>query len=139
MQRTVVNKRHGTPYDVYIGRGSIWGNPFSHMENTKAKFKVNSREEAITKYAEWILTQPELIEQLPTIQGKIKQCYCYPLRCHGDILEELAQELPDLKGVEKPEDCPGYTRADSSSHLCNNKKCPRRLYCDWSVNMTERL
>jgi hypothetical protein len=28
LKTTVVNKRHNVPYDVYIGRGSIWGNPF---------------------------------------------------------------------------------------------------------------
>lgn len=37
-------------YDVYIGRGSKWGNPFSHLENSKALYKVSSRNEAIEQY-----------------------------------------------------------------------------------------
>ena len=28
------------PYDVYIGRPSKWGNPYSHKDNTKAQFKL---------------------------------------------------------------------------------------------------
>ncbi len=43
-------------YDVYIGRPSKWGNPFTHIDNGKtlAKYIVSSREEAIEKYEEWI-------------------------------------------------------------------------------------
>ena len=41
-------------YDVYIGRPSKWGNPFSHKSDTMAKFKVDSREEAIKNYEVWI-------------------------------------------------------------------------------------
>lgn len=57
---TVVNKYHKKPYDIYIGRGSKWGNPFSHLPNTKAQFQVSTREEAIEKYREWIMEQPQL-------------------------------------------------------------------------------
>ena len=48
---TVVNKRFDA-YDVYIGRPSQWGNPFSHREGTLAKYKVATREEAMRKYCE---------------------------------------------------------------------------------------
>lgn len=47
---TVVNKHHGVPDDVYIGRGSQWGNPISHLSNTEDDFKVDTREEAIEMY-----------------------------------------------------------------------------------------
>ena len=52
----VVNK-YKEPYDVYIGRGSKWGNPFTHISDkkTKADFVVNSRDEAIESYREWIV------------------------------------------------------------------------------------
>lgn len=38
----VKNKRIDTPEkgDVYIGRPSIFGNPFSHLPNTTAAYKV---------------------------------------------------------------------------------------------------
>lgn len=79
-------------FDVYIGRPSIWGNPFSHLDGTKAQFKVNSREEAIEDYHKWILTQPQLLKQLPTLKGKTLGCWCHPKGCHGDVLVALANK-----------------------------------------------
>ena len=56
----VLNKHFDviTEEDVYIGRGSIYGNPYSHLENTKATFKVATREEAVKKYEEYLLSTP---------------------------------------------------------------------------------
>lgn len=80
------------PYDVYIGRPSVWGNPFSHKEGTKAKYKVATREEAIAKYEEWILNQPELVERAKKeLRGKVLGCWCAPLPCHGDVLLKLVR------------------------------------------------
>ena len=88
-ETTVVNKYHKLPYDVYIGRGSKWGNPFSHMSNTKAQFKVDTREEAIEKYREWIMTQQHLLDSLHELEGKTLCCFCKPRACHGDVLVDL--------------------------------------------------
>ena len=79
------------PYDVYIGRPSMWGNPFSHREGTLAQFKVEYRNAAVDHYAEWVLTQPKLMEALPDLKGKVLGCWCKPKRCHGDVLVELAE------------------------------------------------
>jgi hypothetical protein len=76
-------------YDVYIGRPSKWGNPYSHKNGTLAKYKTATREEAIQKYKEWILTQPDLMAALPELKGKTLGCWCRPMLCHGDILIEL--------------------------------------------------
>lgn len=76
-------------YDVYIGRPSKWGNPFSHLNNTLAKFKVKDRKEAVEKYKEWIITQPELLKDLNKLDGKILGCWCKPQLCHGDVLIDL--------------------------------------------------
>ena len=81
------------PYDVYIGRPSKWGNPFSHKEGTTAKFKVNNRNEAIEAYEKWI-TEGEgkyLLNDLHELEGKILGCWCKPKRCHGDILIKLIE------------------------------------------------
>ena len=45
-----------SPYDVYIGRPSKWGNPFTHKQDGKtlAKHIVGSRDEAVEAYREWI-------------------------------------------------------------------------------------
>lgn len=98
LQTTVVNKRF-QKYDVYIGRGSKWGNPYTHIKGkTKAKFFVDSREESIEKYEEWIRQQPELLKDLHELKNKRLGCYCRPHKCHGDILCELIEEYcPDVK------------------------------------------
>lgn len=79
------------PYDVYIGRPSEWGNPFSHKSNTIAKFRVNNRDEAVEKYREWILSNPEMVNKCKKeLRGKILGCWCKPKSCHGDILAAIA-------------------------------------------------
>lgn len=79
-------------FDVYIGRPSKWGNPFTIG-------KDGTRAEVIQKYREWILTQPELLSQLGELKGKVLGCWCSPLPCHGDVLVELVEQ-DRLKGVE---------------------------------------
>jgi len=81
-------------YDVYIGRPSKWGNPFTHIKDkkTKAEFVVDTREEAIAKYREWIQTQPQLLSSLGELKGKVLGCWCKPQACHGDVLLELIEK-----------------------------------------------
>lgn len=90
-QTRVVNKKSGEAYDVYIGRGSKWGNPFTHLKGkTQAQFQVATRDESVESYRAWVLTQPELMADLHELRGKTLACFCKPARCHGDILAELA-------------------------------------------------
>lgn len=96
----VVNKKN-EDYDVYIGRGSKWGNPFSHLDKTKADYKVASRDEAVDRYEEWLMTQPELLDSLHELQGKTLGCFCKPERCHGDVLARLADEAA-ARAAETP-------------------------------------
>lgn len=78
-------------YDVYIGRPSKWGNPYTHLKDnhTLAEFVVSTREEAIAKYREYILGKPELLNDLHELEGKTLGCWCKPDSCHGDVLLEL--------------------------------------------------
>lgn len=73
------------PYDIYIGRGSKWGNPF-HIG------KHGTRPEVIRRYADWIVTQDALMQALTELDGKKLGCHCYPAPCHGDVLVELFQK-----------------------------------------------
>lgn len=75
--------------DVYIGRPSKWGNPFSHKDDTLAEFRVKNRKEAIEKYREYILKNKELMDSLKELEGKVLGCWCKPQACHGDVLVEL--------------------------------------------------
>jgi len=90
----VVNLKN-SPFDVFIGRPSKWGNPFSHREGTAAEFKVHSRDEAIAKFKEWIKSQPELLDSLHELKGKTLGCYCKPKKCHGDIIVAMVNDLDD--------------------------------------------
>jgi hypothetical protein len=80
-------------YDVYIGRGSPFGNPYSHKEGTAALWVVETREDAIRLYEEWLRAQPELVTRVKReLKNKILGCWCSPLACHGDILLKIANE-----------------------------------------------
>lgn len=81
-------------YDVYVGRPSKYGNPFSTKENSLARFKVNTSFEAIQKYYLWIIAQPDLLLDIKqNLKGKILGCWCGPKRCHADVLIVLANDL----------------------------------------------
>ena len=77
-------------FDVYIGRGSRWGNPYSHKEGTLAEHVVGSRTEAIQKFEEYLLSNQDLMSSLEELKGKTLGCWCKPKSCHGDILLRYA-------------------------------------------------
>jgi len=86
----VVHCKRGA-FDVYVGRPSKWGNPFSHLNGTLAKFTVKNRDEAISQYRAWIMTQPDLIATAKVeLKGKRLGCWCHPLPCHASVLAEIA-------------------------------------------------
>lgn len=81
------------PYDVYIGRPSKWGNPFSHKNDTQAEFVVATRQDAVDTFEAWVRQQPEMIESIKKeLKGKILGCWCFPQACHGDVLARIANE-----------------------------------------------
>ncbi len=81
------------PYDVYIGRPSIFGNPFTHKQCTQAEIVVSSREEAVSKFEEWLLSKPDLVAKAKKeLKGKVLGCWCSPLSCHGDVLARIANK-----------------------------------------------
>lgn len=91
LNKHIDNYQYG---DVYIGRGSKWGNPFTHLHHLTYLIVVDSREEAISRYEEWFLSQPELVEAAKKeLAGKNLVCYCKPLACHGDFLLKIANNL----------------------------------------------
>ncbi len=83
MKTTVVNIKKTDEFDVYIGRGSIWGNPFRIGRD-------GTRENVIKKYKSYILNREDLMNQLHKLKGKTLGCFCSPFHCHGDVLADLA-------------------------------------------------
>jgi hypothetical protein len=75
---TVVNK-YKAPFDVYIGRGSKWGNPFVIGVD-------GTREQCIFKFREHLFNGITLREALPELEGKTLGCFCKPKPCHGDVI-----------------------------------------------------
>ena len=87
----IVNRYHRLPFDIYAGRGSEWGNPYSHLDATTAQFKVRDRITAVLKYREHLLNNPELLSRVGTFRGKTACCYCFPLSCHLHVIADLAE------------------------------------------------
>ena len=91
MSGKVINIKSGEKYDIYIGRPSRFGNPFSHQAGTLAEYKVDSREQAIEYFENYINNTPWLLKAAKEeLKGKILGCFCHPLPCHGDILLKIA-------------------------------------------------
>ena len=68
---------------VYIGRGSVYGNPFVIS-------KQATRDDVCNDYEyKYLPFQPSIMAKLPELKGKVLLCYCYPERCHGDTLAAL--------------------------------------------------
>jgi Domain of unknown function (DUF4326) len=70
-------------FDIYVGRPSMWGNPFKEGRD-------GTREEVIARYERWLKDQPALLAELPELHGKVLGCWCAPKPCHADVLLRLA-------------------------------------------------
>jgi hypothetical protein len=90
----VVNKDRGDPYDVYIGRGTMWGNPFVVGIGDGR----HSREEAISLFKNYfeseILSDKSKVAALKSMRGLRLACHCKPLACHGDVIADYINRLP---------------------------------------------
>lgn len=106
----IENKRRYThnlnDYAFYIGRGSVLGNPFTHIpkEFTKAEFQVRTREESINSYRIWIKEKIEQKDyQILSFLKELAQtylehdihlvCYCAPKSCHGEVIKEIVESM----------------------------------------------
>lgn len=78
---------------VYVGRPSIWANPFTCVRGgVLEELVVDSPEEAVLGFAQWIVEpeQKELRDRLPAIAGRDLACWCAPELCHGDVLASFS-------------------------------------------------
>jgi hypothetical protein len=101
------------PDHVYIGRAnknyglakSKWANPFIID-------KDGTRDEVTKAYREWIKHQPELMNALEELRGKILFCWCCPEACHGHVLIEMLEGNTELKIHPAAELFPPMTEAE---------------------------
>lgn len=80
----VVNIDSADEYDIYIGRGSKWGNPY-RIETGR------TREDAIKKFRSYAKDSSKIMKSILVLRGKRLGCHCVPLDCHGEVLAELAE------------------------------------------------
>jgi hypothetical protein len=98
MSHPLVVHHKKSKFDVYIGRPSPWGNPFTIGIH-------GSRAEVIALYRDWIngkIRSPDGAEP-PTkdeirseLRGKRLGCWCAPIACHGEYLAFIANQKPGL-------------------------------------------
>ncbi|MEU7318325.1 DUF4326 domain-containing protein [Streptomyces sp. NPDC007083] len=116
----VVNK-HTSDYDVYIGRGSVWGTPFQlapgHTDADRAHF--------IAQYEVHLLASPELLRRLPELCGKRIACFCAPKPCHGDVLKKYVEAL-----YERTEALYSHALLVTGSRTWDNEKRMRQTFND---------
>lgn len=83
---TTVTNQTKEEFDISIGRGGPWGNPFKISYGPGGL----TREEAIEKYKEYfhenILLDNEKHSALLSLRGYRLGCFCKPEACHGDII-----------------------------------------------------
>ena len=99
---SIKNETHTGENNFLIHRPFIFSNPFTHIKdkNTKAKYIVSSREEAIDLYKDYfdtmLMTSPKFKEEWDKMYEAYKTfdeiyigCYCSTTeRCHGDVIIE---------------------------------------------------
>ena len=82
MTTRIVNAyRH--EYEVFVGRPSIFGNPFREGVD-------GPRLEVIERYRTWFLarveTDPTFRLAAERLRGRVLACYCKPKPYHGDVI-----------------------------------------------------
>lgn len=96
------------PDYVFIGRGSIWGNPYrmrkcptlknkslpqAVTEKIAALYAIQERQRVINAYHAYLNCNADLQAHLHELRDKILVCYCSPEACHGDILIKAVENL----------------------------------------------
>lgn len=89
----VSNKDKGEHFDTYIGRGTLWGNPYAIGQD-------GDRDEVIRKFAydfsrNFLRGGDDFNEKLKLLRGHTLGCHCKPYTCHGDVLAEYLNKLDD--------------------------------------------
>lgn len=113
----VIHKKNSDKHKnvIYVGRGSILGNPYTSIQHKKtlANFVVNSREESISMFRNYLLEQinnknQEICQILNHIYILAKNedvflsCYCKPKSCHADIIKEIVDsKFLNLEYIQK--------------------------------------
>jgi len=72
-----------------IDRNSQWGNPYELG-------KDGDRDTVCNSHIYYFKKKLSLHQQLMDIKGKVLGCWCYPERCHGNYLKDLADGTNEI-------------------------------------------
>jgi hypothetical protein len=76
---------------VRVDRGTKYGNPFVLPDD-------GSRDHVCDCYEHnYLPNKPSITTGIDVLKGKVLICHCYPLRCHGDALAEMANGVRNPK------------------------------------------
>ena len=101
----VVNISYDSSYDVYIGRegkgmDGYFGNP--HPVNPRRCpicQTIHQRGEAIAAFRKdfyhRLMCDPEYLKRVVNLKGYVLGCFCKPYGCHGDVIKEWLDSLPE--------------------------------------------
>lgn len=93
---TVVNKYHVKPdeHTVYIGRGSVFGNPFTEgtREEMIAEYKTYFHKECLKPRSPLKEGVDTLFDRMMDGENLKLMCFCKPKACHGDVIKDYLQK-----------------------------------------------
>lgn len=134
---TKVVNRDRDSFDVYIGRGSLWGNPF-RLGEREGEF---TREQAINlfrkRFEEELLREPATHLKALALRGHRLGCYCKPLPCHGDVIADYLNSLdpenlpaPSLKPQQT---VPQFTTKSEDKAIAHDPENATHLFISYAV------
>jgi hypothetical protein len=87
---TYVVNIQNTRCEIYIGRGSPFGNPYvigKHGDRTEVlrKFRIY--------FNDRLIKDPVWKAKVEKLKGRVMGCFCAPLPCHGHIIAEFLEGL----------------------------------------------
>jgi hypothetical protein len=80
---------------VLVDRSTPFGNPYSHLPNSAARFSAPDREAAVEAYRRWIFRKEQLRLRMlmrEVLRGKDLVCHCTPKLCHAYVVAEIAND-----------------------------------------------
>lgn len=115
--------KHRPVEAVYVGRPTVWGNPYTLARG-------RDRSVVLAKYLEYLLRNPALMARARReLKGKDLVCWCAPLPCHADILMAVANNwaMKFPPGTAKPANAgatTSVTGATESAHTSSSSDAP---------------
>jgi hypothetical protein len=91
---TVVNRERGDEFDFYIGRGSMWGNPYPVGQQDGQYTREDAIEHFRCDFLKKLDSDAGFRKGLLGLKGYRLACFCKPLACHGDVIADYLNGLP---------------------------------------------